>query len=160
MTGTDETQDTLLGVEAAQVVVLPSYQWAMTRYEAADSRVQGFISFAATITLSIPALVHGLDSGKSFHSCALYTAVGLFLLIFILGTWARVAGSFLLLSPAILYSKWLRYSDQEFKKRLLYHAGRAFDTNIRRLNNKARVLTLMTVLFAAEVIAFLVWLAH
>src|SRR5256885_7852057 len=152
MTGTDETQDTPLGVEAAQVVVLPSYQWAMARYEAADSRVQGFIGFAATITLSIPDLVHSLDSGKSFHSCALYVAVGLLLIIFILGTWARFAGSFLLDNPAILYSKWLRYSDQEFKKRLLYHAGRAFETNIRRVNNKACVLTIMTVLFVAEVI--------
>src|SRR5438445_9274129 len=114
MTGTEETQDTLLGIEAAQVVVLPSYQWAMTRYEAADSRIQGFISFAATITLGIPALVHGLDSGKSFHSFALYLAVGLFFLVFILGTWARVSGSFLLVSPAILYSKWLGYSYQEF----------------------------------------------
>ena len=44
------------GVNVAFEFVLPSYQWMLARFEAADTRIQTMTVFAATVMLGVPVL--------------------------------------------------------------------------------------------------------
>ncbi|KKN05538.1 hypothetical protein LCGC14_1086240 [marine sediment metagenome] len=60
------------GVEEAYAFVLPSYQWMVTRLEAADSRIQTLLAFIATVSLAMPTLL-----GASLDQLAVRWALAL-----------------------------------------------------------------------------------
>jgi hypothetical protein len=153
-----ESQDKYPGVKPAQAFILPSYQWAVARVDAIDSRIQTFIQFAATVTLGVPALARAVRTGISFDSRWFYGALATFAVIVIVGVVARARGSLVVLSPAILYEKWLGRSEWEFQKDLLFFAGEHFNKNTRLVERKAREFSWMTGLFVLETALLLVWL--
>ncbi len=44
------------GTKPAQAYILPSYQWMLSRIEAADSRIHTLLTFVATVTFAVPTL--------------------------------------------------------------------------------------------------------
>lgn len=58
--------------------VLPSYQWMTSRVEATVTRIQGLMTFAATVTLGFPVLGQTIDKEASFVSLPFIVAVACF----------------------------------------------------------------------------------
>jgi hypothetical protein len=146
------------GVEPAQAFILPSYQWAVTRLEAIDSRIQALVTACITVTLAIPAIRGAVHPAADFHSWWFVSAVIAAALTLVAGMVARSWGALSVLAPDLLYDKWLAYREWEFKKNALYWAGRHFLDNLSVINRKARVVTVMTVLLLTEAACLLVWL--
>lgn len=144
-------------IESAYAFVLPSYQWMISRYEAADSRIQTMLTFVATVSFGVPALVRASRPDIPLESPLLLGAFGTGLLIAAIGIWARVQGSLILPDPAKLFEKWLGMPVREFQKNSLYFAGENFETNRRAVGRKATAVAGMAGLFAAQLALMLAW---
>ena len=153
------SEDTWPSVESAQMFIVPSYQWMITRVESADSRLQTLVAFVATITFAVPVLGAALSKGISLRSpwflCALLVAVG----IVVCGTVARSRGSLNLADPKKVYDRTLHLTKWEFQRDAIYFAGEHFNDNRTLIETKALMLTLMTGFFVLELILLAIWIA-
>ncbi len=87
-------------------------------------------------------------------------AIALFLAIIAGGVLTRTLGAgIVLLNPRDLYYGWLGFEPWEFKKNAIYWAGEHFDRNRRALDQRARVVHILTVLFVLELLCLIVWVA-
>jgi len=146
------------GVDAAFDFVIPSYQWTITRFEAADSRIQTLQAFIATVTFGIPALAAAISKTVPFKSPWFIAALIVAALALASGIIARNSGALMICSPEVLYQKWLSRSAWNFKKDMLYFAGRHFDQNVKVINRKAHIALGMTLFFFLETTLFIGWI--
>ncbi len=138
------------GVEEAYAFVLPSYQWMVTRLEAADSRIQTLLAFIATVSLAMPTLL-----GASLDQLAVRWALALGALAIVVGLVSRLLGGVMVVSPDVLWKKWTRRPEWKFKSRMLYYSAQHFRHNKKTGRRKNLAALLMTALFLAEVLLFL-----
>ena len=146
------------GLGPAQAFILPSYQWMLTRLEAADSRLQGLVTFTITVTLAFSAANRAIRPDISYDSGWFLAAMATAMVIVIAGLVARLYGVVTLADPEKVYDKWLRYSEWEFQTRALYFAGQHFKANRSLIRVKSAFLAILTALFAVELLMFLIWL--
>lgn len=154
---TDSDND-LPGLDRAFEFVLPSYQWALQRFEAIDARLQGVLTFAVTITLAGPVVGKLLVPNITGDSIWLAVALVTFGLAIVLGSAARVLGSVRLMSPTTLFNEWLEESEREFDENAVYWAGQHLDRNVKIIGRKALSATVVTVLVAIEGLGFVKWI--
>ncbi len=147
------------GVEPAQAFVLPSYQWMVTRVEAADSRIQAVVTFVATLTLAVPALGKAVRPWISFDSHWFVGAMLVALGTAVIGVTARTRGALVLPNPRVLYEQWLHLSPWEFQKDAIFFAGKHFDANARLVRAKALAVAVMAGLVVLELLLLVAWLA-
>jgi hypothetical protein len=145
------------GVTSAQAFVLPSYQWAMSRYEAADARIQTLLTFVTTVTFAVPTLCRALRPDLALNSPWFVKALLVATVIIGVGLVTRLRGGLILLSPMTLHRKWLGLDAAEFQRNVLYFAGEHFEANLAAVNRKANAEVLMAVGFAAELALFFAW---
>jgi len=146
------------GVDTAYDFVIPSYQWILARFEAVSARIQSLQAFATTVTLGVPAVAISIRGDITFKSVWFISALLLFLAIVIIGLITRPWGSVILADPQKFYDKWLHFQEWEFKKNAIYWAGEHFAANVSLVNRKARMMTIMTILFLVEAGFLLVWI--
>ena len=125
----DQSLEVFPAVPSAYDFVIPSYNWMLSRYEAANSGIQTLLGYVTTLTFALPALA--ISTGKKLQFCSLhfYIAIALFLLIIITGLVVRLWGHITFLDPGTLFGKSLHLSEFEFKKDCIYFAGKHFDSN-------------------------------
>ncbi|MEX2237279.1 MAG: hypothetical protein WEB00_07075 [Dehalococcoidia bacterium] len=145
------------GVDRAYDFVLPSYQWALQRFEAIDSRLQTLQTFSATLTIASPVIVATVVDEPDFRSAWFGLAIASFVLLVATSALARAWGAITVANPAELDRAWLDYSENEFKRNAIYWAGQHFEANARVTYWKGWALNLMTALFLAEMLLLLVW---
>lgn len=142
-------------VDLAYPIAMSSFEWAHKRFEAVEARAQAALTFAATATIAVIPLA--LTKGLPASSPWLIGAVLAFLAGVVLATWARVGGRMNLVSPAILFEKWLHLPPWEFQKDMIYFSGQAWDANRVLVTLKQRLVILATLTFAFETILVVVW---
>lgn len=142
-------------VELAYPLAVNSYDVALKRMDAIDGRLQTLLAFIATVSLPVPVI--GASKGLPFGSFWFIAAAIAFVLAMLVGILARVHGSVMLISPDVLFEKWLHLEESEFKKNLVYFAGEAWAANRRLASDRARLMTLTAILFLVEVAALAVW---
>jgi hypothetical protein len=147
------------GVQPAQVFVLPSYQWMVARFEAADSRIQTLVTFVTTVTFAVPTLARALRPDLPLNSGWVVGAVAAGVSVVIVGLVARLRGILVLPGPTMFYEKWLGFSESEFQRNALYFAGKHFESNRQTVNRKAVAVAIMGGLFVGELALFLIWAA-
>jgi hypothetical protein len=116
---------------------------------------QTIIALGVTLSLPVPALL--ASKGVTFRSGWFIAAACVFACAVITGTLARLVGNITVLHPADLYKKWLRYSEWEFKKNLLFFAGEHFEKNRRLARARGFCTTLTFCLFISEGVLLAVW---
>ena len=151
MTCESDPQATWPGVKLAYDFVLPSYQWAITRFEAVDSRIQTLQAFIVTVTLGLPTIATFIVKNIQFTSWWFIMACILAMTAVVIGVIGRSWGGITLVHPNILYEKWLHREEWEFQKDMLYFAAEHFEENASLVNWKGRLITIMTILFLLEV---------
>ena len=148
------------GVAPAQAYVLPSYQWMVARYEAADSRIQSLLTFVATVTFAVPTLSRAIRPEIPLRSRWFICAVGIAVLVAGIGLYARLTGSLVLPSPAALWQTSMKLSTWEFQRDAFYFAGQHYEANRKIVNRKAAAAGIMVVLFACELLLMLIWVSR
>jgi hypothetical protein len=148
------------GVAPAQVFVLPSYQWMLSRFEAADSRLQTLLTFVATVTFAIPTVSRAVNPNLPTRSGWFVAAIAVAAIMAVMGIVARLRGHIILPSPEKLYNQSLTLTEWEFQRDALYFAGQNFAANWKTVNGKARAAAVIGGLFVLELVLFLLWVSY
>lgn len=157
---TEAPEATWPGVDVAYDLTKLSYSWILQRLDAVDSRIQTLEAFAATITLGSLVIAASIVDDIDFESVWFVLAVVAFVAVVAIGSIAGASGNITLIHPQILYDEWLRDSEWEFKKNVVYFGGKHFEKNSSLVNSKGRAVGFMTALFLAETAFLLIWLAR
>ncbi|MGH8066883.1 MAG: hypothetical protein ACRERE_16925 [Candidatus Entotheonellia bacterium] len=152
-----DPQTTWPGVKLAYDFVLPSYQWAITRFEAVDSRIQTLQAFIVTVILRLPTLATLIFRNIPFTSWWFIMACSLAMIAIMIGVIGRSWGGITLVHPQVLYEKWLHRQEWECRKDMVYFAAEHFEQNSNLVNRKGRLVTIMTILFLVEAGLLFVW---
>ena len=146
-------------VDLAYEFVKPSYDWMVTRFEAINSKIQGLLTFAATITVAFPIITKAIFSDIAFSSPWFYVATAAFAFLVVTGIVGLRIGSITLLSCKILYDKYLHYSHWKFKQMVIYWAGEHFNENKKLIDKKAYFGDAMTIFLLVEILCICLWIA-
>lgn len=146
-------------VDLAYEFVKPSYDWMANRFEAINTKIQGLITFATTITAAIPILVKAIFTDVAFNSLWFYGAIIAYVLLIIIGIIAMKMGAVRLVNPSRLYKQWLYKSHWEFKKDIIYFAGEDFRDNKDAIDAKIHLRDSMIILLLGEMVCIIVWIA-
>lgn len=152
-------EDQWPSVRLGFALVLPSYDWMMSRFEATRTGIQGLFSVATTTTVAVPLLAPTVSDRIDFSSPLFYAAILLYLANVCVSLRGLTSGSLRLIHPGAVYDKWLGDSNWEFMKKALAFAGDDFE------RNKAVVARLVTlrkwsgILLVAELLAAIWWMA-
>src|SRR5437660_1283893 len=87
---TESSEEKWPGVEAAYDFVIPSYNFLVNRFEAADTRLTMLLTFGATITLGAPILGKAVQPASNFASAWFLLALASFMVSVVIGLIARV----------------------------------------------------------------------
>ena len=162
----DFNSDTYESVELAFEFIVPSYDWAMRRLEAAERRIDNLMRFIITVTLALGASAIAIAELSSqplslFLDCVAIIALASFLITFliaiVLGMWVRQTGNITLLSPSGLYHDYIQKTKREFQGLILFHAGKHLEKNEELVRRKSNAATVMVVLFLFELCAAAIW---
>src|SRR4051812_36036870 len=127
------SRDKWPGTDDAYTFVLPSYQWMLTRLEAADSRIQALQTFVLTVTTAIPAIVttaSGPNGQAKLTSQWFFYAMLAAGVAIVIGVIGRMSGSIMLIDPSLLHTKeWLSLESDAFKRDMIYFAGQHYERN-------------------------------
>lgn len=147
------------GIEFAYEFVQPSFDCMVGRLDAARNGLQRIQAFAATLIFAFPAIAVAAKPNISFQSFWLYAAIAVFVSVIVVGVMAGAfVGPMQLIHPGILYKKWLRLSEPEFKKNVIFFAGEAFNHNSKQVNNMGNAARILNYLVGAEVLLLVAWL--
>jgi hypothetical protein len=147
-------------VDTAFDFVLPSYQFMLSRFESADTRLTALLTFTSTITLAVPLFAKNLNPTIDFHSPLFLLGVGAFLVGATAGVVGRSIGKLALPDPNVIFEKHLGWSNWEFKKNSIGYAGEAFEKNRKKIDKKYWLAMAATVLLLVEVALFSLWIAR
>jgi hypothetical protein len=150
-----QSERTWPSIEVAYPLAISSYDMAIKRFDAMDTKLNTLITFAVTVTLAVPAIAN--TKGLAFRSVWLVIAVCAFLAGVAVVTYARVAAELILLNPKTLYEHYLESEELEFKRYMIYWAGENFVHNTNVINRNARLAALASILFALEAVAVGAW---
>ena|GEM_PF-2114293 len=147
------------GLDLAYERAMASYQEIAARYDAANRRIDGLLTLASTVTLAAPLIVAATGTGTALRSPILVVVAGSFAVVLLLGVAGRsLAGTLRFVDPFDLYESWLGLGETDFKLEGVYWAGEHVDHGMRVVWRKSVAAHAMTVLFAVEVVALLVWI--
>lgn len=142
-------------IELAYPIAIASFDMAARRLDIVDGRLQTILAFIVTVSAAVPSVASG--RGIHFTSGWFYLALTLFIICLAIGTYARLAGELVVLSPTTLFNEWLGEPKAVFQKDIIHYAGKAFTANLKLIRWKWRCSVWMTILFALEVVALVVW---
>ena len=156
---TAQTADDLRwpSTDAAFAFVLPSYQFLLSRLEAADNRLTLLLSTLCAVALGAPAFAVRFDR-LSFGSPWFVLGELLYLAAMWYGLLQRIKGVIVLPDPAVLYQKSLNLPVGQFKRDQIYLAGQHFNANAEADNRKGTSANHLTIALIADVLLFVFWI--
>ena len=146
------------GLDLAYDFVQPSYQWALARFEAGNTRLQTTLAVIVSASLAVPALAKALNDALSFTDKWFLFAGAVFLATVAVGVYGRHTGTVALADPGAVLDNCLeQLSEAELKYNVLYYAADHFDRNAKAIERKWHCAGAMLALFVLEVALLLVW---
>jgi hypothetical protein len=157
-TNENEDEAQFPSVELAYEFVKPSYDWMLSRLEAINTKIQGLLTFATTLTVAMPIFAKAIFDDVDYNSWWFYGAIIGYVLLTVIGIWGIRKGNIRLVHPKNLYDKWLDKSPWEFKKDTIYFAGEDFEDNKKIIEGKSLCRDIMTILLLVEIFSIIVWI--
>lgn len=142
-------------VQWAYDFVLPSYDWALRRFDAIQGKIQNIMAVSTAVIVGVPALESG---SPDFTSHWFLLALAYFAVLLGYGLFARSSESVRLLHPGELYANYLDCSEWKFKQSMIFYAAENYDLNRARVEQKWALLNCMIILFVLQVGFLLAWL--
>src|SRR3954470_1716989 len=98
-------------VDLAYPLALGAYDWAVKRFDAQDAKIQTIITIAVAVSAAFPVALSKL---AIIHPWILSVGIVFFVLGLAMGTYARLHGHLILISPKVLHQKWLAMDESQF----------------------------------------------
>jgi hypothetical protein len=155
---TEIREDDFPSVTLAYDFVLPSYQWLLARYEAADTRLTSLLTTAMAMTAAGPVIGRAIHPSMTVNGW-FWTALIAFASTMSVGLWGRLGGAVILPDPTTLYNESLAESPWEFQRRAIFFAGRHFQKNARAIERKHLAAVLVTIGLGLQAACFGIWIA-
>ena len=146
------------GIQEAFAFVLPSYQMLLSRYEAADSRLNSLLTTAFAVMSAGPVVGRAVNPDISVDSW-FWAALAAFALTIGVGLRARLRGAVVLPDPMTFYNEAAHETEWEFKRIALHYAGKHFAKNADTIEQKHRMAAVVTGLIAVQAVCFGLWMA-
>ena len=150
-------------VDTAFDFVVPSYQWALERFERNDSRLQQVVTVAASITVGIPILVDRISDvsiavvGASTVPLVLAEVVGIGIVIF--GLLSKQKHTLKLPGLTNIHREHLSLPVYQFKRNYIFWAGEDQCDNLEAIEWKASRVTQLSYWLIVQIVLFLAWIA-
>lgn len=153
----DSTQYPSVGL--AYEYVKSSYDVMLSRFEAANARIQNLFTWAFGLTAAIPAITEIVaGKEKDIQSLWILPMAIAFLALVVVGIIGYRSGAVKVLHPKTLYENYIKYPELEYKKWIIYWAGEHCETNQKYIDLKSRYIDIMTILLGLEVVCALLWI--
>jgi len=152
----EETAKGWQALEVAFSFVIPSYGWMATRYDSANSRLQGLVAFVTSFTFGTIVLVSSVIEDPDYLDGMFVAAVVVAGLSIIVGLASRFLGDVELPDPGFDIEE-LAKSTRDFKARMLKYASGHFEHARCVINSKSFVAGVVSGLFVVEVAILAVW---
>jgi hypothetical protein len=149
------TESEYPSVELAYPIAIGSYDTAIKRLDALDSKLNTLLTFAVSVSLAVPVLANAKN--LSFRSSWFITAAVAFVLGVGVTTFARLNGSLNLLDPRVIYDSYLDLDHWNFKRHTIDWAGDNWRHNQKLINRNANLGSVAATLFALEALAVGAW---
>lgn len=150
--------DDFPGVKEAFAFVLPSYQMLLSRYEAADNRLNTLLTTAFAVMAAGPVVGRAIDPNIAVDRW-FWASLSSFVLAVAVGLWARLSGAIVVPNPMTLYNEAAHENEWEFKRNALFLAGRHFQKNAETIDRKHLRAVIVTALVAVQGVCFGLWMA-
>ncbi len=143
--------------EAAYSLVLPSYQWMLSRYEAADSRLQAFAAFISAFGFAALVFIRSITDSPDYGSPWFFSALGALSLALMVALVGRLRGSITLANPMTVWEEYLDVQPDEFMRDQLHWAGVHFNNNQQVIRAKFYSGMAAVLLFLVGTALLTVW---
>lgn len=142
-------------------VSLLTYDWAISRLQDVERRIDNLIRLGLTGTVAMPIIAQVVvNQPKSLIEFATWpgvVAAVLFVAALSLGVFARQYGHITLINPERLYAKQISKETWDFKRHIIYFAGKHHRTNAVLIQTKSTCADMIAVLFGIELVFGIYW---
>jgi hypothetical protein len=146
-------------LDLAYSIAVSSYDAAIRRFDAMDTKLNTLATFGVTVSLAIPVLAS--NKGLGFSSIWFLIAACAFIAGVSLITYARLTGSLWLLDPMTLHNDYITDQPPDFKRYIVYWAGKHFNRNMDVIDRNGNLAAWSAMAFAVEAVAVGAWVvAH
>ena len=142
-------------VQWAYDFVLPSYNWALQRFDAVQGRIQATVTVSIALMGAIPAFA---ETPRDFSSHYFVLALAYFVVLLGYTIYARISGSVTLIHPGELYNNFLDLEEWDFKQSMIFYAAENYEANRDGVKRKWALLNCMVILFLLQTGFLLIWL--
>ena len=148
-------------VSLAYDLAIKSYDLAVSRADAMDSKIQSLVSLSCALTFAIPIVARSLklDLSSPWFVAIIATFV-IGIVVSIAGRLCIYRGNLIVIDPDKLYKNNLLQSEWEFKRDLAYYAGKHFKHNVSLVNGRWRCAVIISSLLVAEVLLMAFWMTR
>ena len=151
-------EDLYPAVNAAFEFVGLTYQIAMARYEAQHTRLMNIAGISVATSGALLVFSASVIDPIRFDMTEFYAAVILFASALVIVGIGLFTGGLNVSNPSVMYKKQLHWSDWEFKKNAIYHAGQHLERTTEVINTKHRLAALAVLAFVGELTAAGLWI--
>jgi len=144
------------GVHEAFDFVLPSYDWALRRFEAIDTRLRQIGMAAATFAVGAPVAARAIAEINLFDWWFI-AASSVGAVVFAGALYAQTHGTIALPSIGLIVADDLEHECWAFRRHHLEYAAEAWAKNYRRINRRGRIATVLSVGLGVQIALFIVW---
>lgn len=147
-------------VRLAYEFICPSYDWAISRWDAMHGRVVQLLTYAAALMVGAPAIARAVSPSSIGNRNFLIGAGIAFLILTIIGLTTLRIGKLQVLDLRAIYtdSDWIDSPEAEFKTDLLDMVSLDFKENLDEVDRKAIGEFSIIVLLGLQVVFLVLWL--
>jgi hypothetical protein len=142
-------------IELTYPLAIASYDVARVRLDAMDNRIQTLMMIGSTVSSALIVLLSG--RGLRPASGWFILAMLAFLAALVVGTYGRLFGVLGVIGIKTLFDSYLGLAEVEFKKDMIYYAGKTLRENIALIKRKNDLAAWSMALFGLELICLSVW---
>lgn len=145
-------------VDLGYDVAMGSYRTTFQRFDIIKNGIDRTLTWMLSFNLGLIVILADKSEKVQFHSWWFYSAILLFFIAFIMGMSAKVKKLKAIRSPKVIFEKWLKKTEWQFKKDSIFFAGQNYDTN-KRINDYNGIISDCIIgLFMLEIILLALWI--
>ena len=149
-------------IDLAYEVSLRTYDWAISRLQDVERRIDNLLRLGLTGTIALPIIAQAITKESKdlieYATWPVGVAFVLFVLALSLGVLARRHGRITLINPKLLYDKQISKEPWDFKRQIIYFAGKTHITNAKLIESKSTCADIVAVLFGVELVFGAIWI--
>ena len=146
----------------AYEVSLLTYDWAIRRLQDVERRIDNLLIVGLSGTVALPIIAQATsEEPKSLIEFATWPgilAILFFMAALFMGVVARQIGHVTLINPQRLYEGYIRKEQWDFRRHIIYYAGKTHITNAELIQTKSTYANWAAAFFGSEGLFGAIWI--